>query len=237
MQKLTPEQLLAEIEDLLRTMPPRPTIRHETSENCAWFGRAAALVYEWSSARAIAFDGYLRTIHSPKAIDAGHAISGILTMLQQARHDLRLRTIGPLAVAISQGAVFDYFDELRKVIEGSKVDLLFVDPYLDAEFVSRYLPHVPVAVQVRLLCRERLSSLMPSVALFRQQAGAPVEVRTSHSLHDRFLIVDKSLCYQSGASFKDGAKKSPTTLTQITDAFLAIQAIYEDLWSTATPQP
>jgi hypothetical protein len=44
MPALTTEQLLAEIEDLIRTMPDRATIRHELPENFAWFGRAAALV-------------------------------------------------------------------------------------------------------------------------------------------------------------------------------------------------
>ena len=47
------------------------------------------------------------------------------------------------------------------------------------------------------------------------------------------MIVDQAACYQSGASFKDGAKKAPTTLTQITDAFPVVLQIYEDLWSQA----
>ena len=51
---------------------------------------------------------------------------------------------------------------------------------------------------------------------------------------DTYVIVDGESCYQSGASFKDGARKSPTTLTQITDAFPAIQQTYEDLWKSAT---
>lgn len=39
-------------------------------------------------------------------------------------------------------------------------------------------------------------------------------------LGDRYVFVDGKACYQSGASFKDGAKLTPTTLTQITDADL-----------------
>lgn len=35
------------------------------------------------------------------------------------------------------------------------------------------------------------------------------------------------------ASFKDGAKPAPTTLTQITDAFAVMLQTYEDLWSKA----
>lgn len=53
-------------------------------------------------------------------------------------------------------------------------------------------------------------------------------------MHDRYVFVDRTACYQSGASFKDGAKKSPTTLTQITDAFAAVQQTYEALWAAGT---
>jgi hypothetical protein len=135
---------------------------------------------------------------------------------------------------VGQGAVFDYFDEVRKLIETARNDLLFIDPYLDAEFVSRYLPQVSNGVQVRLLARERLATLMPAVLTLRQQANLSIEVRSAGGFHDRYFFVDQQSCYQSGASFKDGAKKAPTTLTQIVDAFATIHRMYEQIWSTAT---
>jgi hypothetical protein len=129
--------------------------------------------------------------------------------------------------------VFDYFDEIRRTVELAKQDLLFVDPYLDAEFVSRYLPHVAVGVTTRLLAREKLTTLMPAVDAFARQSGTSVQVRSAPNFHDRYLFVDSVSCYQSGASFKDGARSAPTTLTQITDAFAAVRKTYEDLWNLA----
>jgi hypothetical protein len=41
-------EILAELEDLLRTMPPRATLRHTTEENFAWFGRARSIVAAWN---------------------------------------------------------------------------------------------------------------------------------------------------------------------------------------------
>lgn len=237
MQKLTNELLLCEIDDLIRTMPPRATIRHETEENFAWFGRAAALVSEWDSAKGIAFNSHLQNVHARIALDTDHAVTSLLLIIHQARHDLRLKTVGPLSVVIAQGAVFDYFDELRKVIESAKSEILFVDPYIDAEFASRYLPQVPKGVSIRLLGREKMAALLPAVNLFIRQSGQSVEVRSAASLHDRFVFVDKRACFQSGASFKDGARKSPTTLTQVEDAFPAMRATYEDLWQKGTRHP
>ena len=145
-----------------------------------------------------------------------------------------MQTLGPLNVAIGAGNVFDYFDEVRKVIETAKEEIFFIDPYLDAEFVASYLGHVAQDVSIRLLAGEqKLATLLPAVALFAKQSGAKIEVHVAANLHDRYVIVDHGSCFQSGSSFKDGAKKAPTTLTQITDAFPAVLQTYEELWKSA----
>ena len=233
MTSIAPEQLLAEIEDIIRTMPPRPTIRHETPENLSWLGRASAAIHMWDPVRAVGFSRHLASVHAINAQEAGQGLRNVLTMLHQACHELRMSTVGPLTIAVGQGGVFDYFDEVRKVIESAKTDLFFVDPYLDAEFVSRYLPHVTQGVAVRLLGRERMTTLLPAVDLLRQQVGLQIEVRSADGFHDRYVFVDGQECYQSGASFKDGAKKAPTTLTQIVDAFPAVLDTYQQIWASA----
>jgi len=71
------------------------------------------------------------------------------TLLHKATAALRVPTIGPTNLALPQGGVFDYFDEIRKLIEMATADILFVDPYLDADFVSRYLTLARANVVVR----------------------------------------------------------------------------------------
>ena len=56
------EQLLAEVEDTIRTMPPRGTIRHETTENFDWFGRAVAVIASVVTSKP-AMRGRLKTGH------------------------------------------------------------------------------------------------------------------------------------------------------------------------------
>jgi len=70
-----------------------------------------------------------------------------------------METLGPVNVAVPHGSVFEYFDEIHKTIEVTKQDVLFVDPYWDAEFVSRYLGQVDGGVTMRLLAREKLTYL------------------------------------------------------------------------------
>jgi len=236
MNNVSSQQLLAEVEDVLRTMPPREALSPDVPEISSWLGRASAVMAMWDPIRAVSFTAYVALINTNRAREAEPAVRNMITMLHQALNELRLKTVGPLNTALGEGAVFEYFDEVRKVVETAKSDLFFIDPYLDAEFVSRYLPQVSGGVMVRLLAREYLSKLVPAVKLFREQSGLAIEVRSAQGFHDRYVFVDGHSCYQSGASFKDGAKKAPTTLTQITDAFGAVYRTYEEMWAASTAE-
>lgn len=230
---MNPEALLGEVEDILRTMPPREALHNTTDENLAWFGRACAVVEAWDFAKGLLFRTAMDQFHDFMAMSSDQGFIKMVTMLNEARYDLRMKSIGPVNEAMGHGRVFDYFDEVRKIIETAKQDLLFVDPYLDAEFVSRYLPHVNPTVSIRLLTRKSLSALLPAVDVYAKQSDTTINIRSAQGFHDRYVFVDRASCYQSGASFKDGAKKAPTTLTQITDAFSAVRQTYESIWDNA----
>ena len=225
------EQLLAEVEDILRTVPPREAFDRHDQDRIPWLGRALAAIQRWDVEETPFANLAADELRSFYAETISNGFERLMTLLHQARHDLRMETVGPTNVLIQSGRVFDYFDEIRKVLEIARSEVFFVDPYLDAEFVSRYLPHVASGVTIRLLAREKMATLLPAVQAFGQQSHLNLQVRSADHFHDRYLFVDRSSCYQSGASFKDGAKTAPTTLTQITDAFQAMWDTYEGLWS------
>lgn len=233
MPTVSPEQLLGEFEDLLRTMPSVRIIGNGTQENLAWLGRAKNLVEMWRP-HNILFSSYIDSALSNIGITSNDGSKKILITIHEAINSLRLETNGPLTSVIDQGSVYDYFEGVRRIVESAKVDLFFIDPYLDADFVERYLPHVTPGTTVRLLTSRHLPKLVPAVTLFRQQkSNMPIEIRADSNLHDRWVFVDRQTCYQSGASFKDGAKNSTTTLTQILDGFDTMLSLYETAWSHA----
>lgn len=230
-------RLLTELEAVIRSMPERPTIKHETQENIVWFGRALAAIDNWDGMKGVLARGYVENFLSHgNARENAPNFPLFLMLLNQAYSDLRLKTIGPINVAVGQGEPFRYFDALRKVIELANSDLLFVDRYMGAEFVSTYLPLVKKGVKVRLLTRDKLASLASAARAFVLEHKLDLEIRSSDGFHDRWLFVDRTSCYQSGASFKDGGKNDSTTLTQNIDAFPDLLAIYEGKWKSALPQ-
>lgn len=228
---MTNEELLIEVEDLLRSTPDAKKISHDLEENHSWLGRVSAVVNVWDAYKAARLRSTISRIHS--SLGQNVQFNEIKRMLHEARHDLRMKTVGPVSIALAQGTVFDYFEEIRKIISLAQKDILFIDPYMEASFVSRYLPLCQDGVTIRLLSERKISELLPAVSLFNKQFQRDIKVRSTTGLHDRYILIDGVSCYQSGASFKDGANKSPTTVTQITDAFSALQATYETYWNSA----
>lgn len=234
MLSVKPEQLLYEVEDIIRTMPGPRDFSVNQDKCVPWLGRASAAIAQWNPGIAtVRFEPLVQLLNSGQATDFSSTRRAVLIYLHQAQNDLRLKSAGPSSIAINSGMVFEYFDELRKIIETAKIEAYFIDPYIDAEFVSRYLPFTDPATKIRILTREKITTLLPSMSAFAAQHPRNIEIRSEPTFHDRYLIVDGLACYQSGASFKDGAKKSPTTLTQITDAFEAVRETYEGLWDKA----
>jgi hypothetical protein len=238
MSSISQNVLLTELHDILKSMPTSSEFFSNPEMCIAWLGRASAAMANWDFSRSIPhFEPLVRQYSSLFAnrstVNFEPFRHSLLVALHQAENDLRLKTVGPVSVGLSTGRVYEYFEELRRLIETAKMDLFFVDPYIDADFVSRYMPHVPNGTHVRILGRERLSALKSAVTAFANQSGLSVEVRTASGFHDRYLFIDDQACYQSGASFKDGAKKAPTVISQVTDAFMAVHSTYTELWRSA----
>jgi hypothetical protein len=231
---VTREQLFAEIDDVIRTMPARDTMREQSNVNSAWFGRAFAAISKWNPMQGPIANYYRdQFFAADPGREIGTGLTKFVTLLHQAHNALRIETAGPATLVVPHKMVFEYFDELRKIVELARHDLLFVDPYLEAEFVSSYLPNVQLGVVIRLLAREKMATLCPAVEAYAQQSGATIKIRKADHFHDRYVFVDRASCYQSSASFKDGAKSAPTTITQITDARVAVLQMYEDIWANA----
>lgn len=233
----SPEMILGEIEHLLAHQPPRETISHELPENFEWFGRVGAALALW---RPGGVDKHLSAMREEialhKAMQATKERMVVVQTLYQAKADLRMRIVGPVNVALGAGMPFQYFETVSQLMAPAQSDLLFVDPYLNDEFVGRFLPFAKDGVNVRLLGDRNIPELKAAVETYLlQRPKLTIEIRkpAGRQLHDRFFFVDRRECYQSGASFKDGAKQTLTTITALVDVFAAVHQVFDDIWKTA----
>jgi hypothetical protein len=92
---------LAEIEDVIRTMPPRDRLHHDSDEILIWLGRATAAVANWDGLKGVSFSSAVSNLHATGQRSYQNSIS-IVVLLHQARATLRLQrpwgpSISPLA--------------------------------------------------------------------------------------------------------------------------------------------
>ena len=142
---IKPETLLAQLEDLMCATPPIDQISCTTDINLAWLGTAAAIIEQWNIAKTPMVKSALDQINDPTGSRSEEGFRELMVLLHQARSTLRMRTIGPTNVTVAGGAVYDYFQEVRKIITLANIDLFFIDPYLDgSSFLVLYLKYSPV---------------------------------------------------------------------------------------------
>jgi hypothetical protein len=231
-------QLLAALDELVRAMPTDEPPWPPKPETHAWVGDARALIGNWDSLQDVGFGALCDRLFERTRDAAGSRFEGlnarakIMNLIQTARSELRFITGGRVSAAFDAGQQFDFYDELRKVIETAQSDVFFVDRWMGADFVTQYLPHVRANVVARLLTREKLAPLLASANVYSTQYGTKVEVRSSQGFHGRFMCIDRSRCFIVDASFKDAAHKAPAALIELTDIASAAMAQYETLWQS-----
>ncbi len=232
---MAPEQLLVEVEDILKTMPPNEAFDNGEFSSLEWLGRCKSVILAWDQFQSPSLLGFEQQLTSTNRLnDSRPAYRRLLALLHQAKSDIRMKTLGPLTVAVDAGRPFQYFEEIRQILSQAKSEIFFVDPYLDPDFVAKYLPQVENGVPIRLLTSSKMiTRLQPAVLLFAQQHKATISLRSA-PFHDRHLFIDRAECYQSGGSFNAGGIKNAVTLTQVTDAFDQVTSIYEAKWSGAS---
>ncbi len=79
---------------MLRNMPERGKISHHLDENYSWLGRVAAVLEAWNRVKGRYIQLSIAKIHGTDGWKMDEGINEILTSLHQARHSLRMQTVG-----------------------------------------------------------------------------------------------------------------------------------------------
>jgi predicted nucleotide-binding protein len=88
--------LLAEIEAILQSMPPRATIRHrDNADNVHWFGRVCAAISKWNPSKNVLAQEYIDLFFSNRhAHEAGTGLNSLLILINEAKAELQSESEG-----------------------------------------------------------------------------------------------------------------------------------------------
>lgn len=140
--------------------------------------------------------------------DMGKELTRIKETLSEhsRKIDFFVRTsLPPVEGIFFDGQIFDAYKFATDLIKSSKKSLLLIDNYVDESvllMLSKRNPGVSATIYTQKITKQLQLDLDK-----HNDQYPPVNIRTYHNSHDRFLIIDDKEVYHIGASLKDLGKK------------------------------
>ena len=226
---LDPIALLSKVEALLDPPPTLDTI------DTQWVGRATAVVKKYDRFLGAKFSGLTSGLNSIADFHQSAAASQMISVLHEVKESLMLDLGEAQTVVIEAGQPFKFFEAIRQELIKATSLVFFIDPWIDGDFVGRYLPHIEKDVSISILSKQTkyTAQLMAGLEVYQKEANPKIEVRTFPDLHDRCLIIDNDKTMAIGSSFNHAGDTKPTSIITVNDGSQALQDVYKKIWESA----
>ena len=120
-----------------------------------------------------------------------------------------------------EGQIFDAHNFFCDLIRGARKRVIVIDNYVDDSVLTR-LDKRTSGVEALIYTGRVTKQLQLDVARHNEQYP-PIAIRHCSGLHDRFLVIDKTL-YHVGASLKDAGRKTFAVMKMSLDPSLVLPA-------------
>ena len=104
-----------------------------------------------------------------------------------------------------QGQIFDAYAKFESFIQQAKKEIILIDQYVDLSVLER-LTKKHKGVNVTIYTKTHPPLNTQDIQQFNAQYPT-LSVHHTTKMHDRFLIIDRTIIYHIGASLKDLGKK------------------------------
>jgi len=108
-----------------------------------------------------------------------------------------------------KGSEHDAYVEIRTIFQKASKSVSLIDPFVDATVFPLVgsIPAPTLNIQI-LTCIVPSDFVLEAGKFTTQHTRLRLEIRKTAEFHDRFIILDESLCFHIGASIKDAGKKA-----------------------------
>ena len=126
----------------------------------------------------------------------------------------------PIEKIIYQNEYYDAYALIQTIFEKANSEIIIIDNYIDRTILDRLVVKKS-NVSVTIYTETSKSKVLPSdITNFNNQYGL-LNVIDTKTVHDRYIIIDKSILYNIGGSIKDLGKKL-TTLHLLDSTFIPV---------------
>ena len=123
-----------------------------------------------------------------------------------------------------QGQIYDAYTKFQELIQKAKKEIILIDNYIDLTVLDRLTVKSP-GVDVIIYTQPKTPIKKLDIAQFNAQYPT-LTIKNTTSMHDRFLIIDRTEIYHIGASLKDLGKKC-FGFTRLEEAQLMIKTVMD----------
>ena len=121
-----------------------------------------------------------------------------------------------------QGQIYDAYTKFQELIQKAQKEIILIDNYIDLTVLDRLTVKSP-GVDVIIYTQPQTPIKKLDIAKFNAQYPT-LTIKYTTSMHDRFLIIDRTEIYHIGASLKDLGKKC-FGFTQLEEVQLMINTV------------
>jgi hypothetical protein len=147
----------------------------------------------------------MRTIDSTLADRAAEALQRLGWELRG--NELVVASPDVREMFFPRGSQWDAFVVIRAAFGEATNELLVVDPYCDATVFQILAGRDLTRLRVRILCSQHATHVAAEAARFSQQyPGVTIDVRRTRDFHDRFIVIDATICVHVGASLNHAGR-------------------------------
>jgi len=157
-------------------------------------------------------------------------------VIEEIKLELELSGRAEVGNAYATGEIYNFFHDLKSIVNGAKSEIFLIDPYFDGEAFNNYLADVKNNVNVRIFTDRHTQDVKVYIDKHQAQFNSQITLKKYKKLHDRLIIVDNNECWITGGSINHAGNKSPTYLipvgTEITQEKIRI---YNEIWISKEP--
>lgn len=194
-----------------------------------WLAEAGALIGKVNSEKKTFYKTLMLVLHSNWEFAIQNIQGIVMDLVEELKLDLELSGEANIGTVYAEGEVYNFYADLKEIVNSAKSHILLVDPYFNGEAFDHYLSDVDKSVEIQIIADKFSTNVKTYVDRHRKQFRSTIELRSSQRIHDRILFVDSTDCWIMGASIKDGGKK--VTYLIPTDPVLATKKfqIYDEI--------
>ena len=112
-------------------------------------------------------------------------------------------------VFFPKGSPWDAFVVLRNLFAEARESITVVDAYCDTTVFQLLQGRALNGLSLRVLCGRHAEAVAAEARVFMgQYPDVTIHVRTTTDFHDRFIVLDGTVCVHVGASIKDAGKRA-----------------------------